>query len=71
MTQDTFVRLVRGIAEPYGPLQSSALSKIAAVARTHSDPLDVSGAMTALREIFGRTLDRQGYAAIEKKLSRY
>lgn len=71
MTQETFVRLVRGIAESYGPMHGSTLSKITAVARKHGDLLDVSGAMEELRAIFGRTLDRQGYAAIEKKLSRY
>ncbi|MEK9151659.1 MAG: hypothetical protein AAB547_03425 [Patescibacteria group bacterium] len=71
MTNDTFVRIVRGVAEAYGPLHSSTLSKITAAARKHGDPLDVSGAMEALRAIFGSTLDRQGYAAIEKKLSRY
>ncbi|MFZ2299650.1 MAG: hypothetical protein WAW00_00770 [Candidatus Moraniibacteriota bacterium] len=71
MTQDTFVRLVRGIAESYGPLQGSTISKITAVAREHGDPLDVPEAMKELRVIFGRTIDRQGYAAIEQKLSRY
>ena len=71
MTQDTFVRLVRGIAESYEPLQGSTISKITAVARKHSDPLDVSAAMQELRMIFGQTIDRQGYSAIEQKLSRY
>ncbi len=71
MTQDTFIKLIRAVAESHGSLHGSMLSKTAAVARKYSDPLNVPEAMQALREIFGNTLDRHEYADIEKKLSRY
>lgn len=71
MTKDTFVKIVRDIVSRSVTLHDSQLSKLNAIAREHSDPLDVSKAMEALRDLFGSDIDRKGYQEIEKRLSRY
>ena len=71
MTQDTYVRLIVGILQSYVPIKDSDKSALRGLARRHSDPLDVAQTMDAVRGLFGDAVPRQGYADIEKTLSRY
>ncbi len=71
MTKDTFLKIVKDVVSRSVELHDSQLSKLNAIARECSDPLDVTKAMESLRDLFGDDLDRHGYQEIEKKLSRH
>lgn len=74
MTQDTFVKIIRSVAETKGVnLSGSKLSKLNALARQYSrGEADIKQAIETIKSIFSDDfhLGRHEYEEIEKRLRR-